>query len=188
MCLTRDLKLDQLLVLLIGNVVGEQDAVDKQAQLAVGELALEVEVGEDHVLLLVTVLVAEHADALAVIDVIPELDQVHQISLDRFSVELHVILALEDFLYLLLAQAMVLVRVAFEDVEDIHDSQLLRLLLVHQLTPSVNYCRKARFPFSATSSASSNRYLHRSFCCVLCGIRITSFSYRKCSAASQCSS
>ena len=125
--------LDQLLVLLIGNVVGEQDAVDKQAQLAVGELALEVEVGEDHVLLLVAVLVAEHADTLAVIDVVAELDQVHQVALDSLAVELHVILAIEDLLYLLLAQTMILVRVAFEDVEDIHDRQLLRLLGVHHM-------------------------------------------------------
>ena len=114
-------------------MVGEQDTVDQEAQLAVGELALEVEVGEDHVLLLATVLVAEHADALAVIDVVAELDQVHQVALDRLAVELHVILALEDLLYLLLAQTMILVRVAFEDVEDIHDRQLLRLLGVHHM-------------------------------------------------------
>ena len=125
--------LDQLLVLLIGNVVGEKDTVDKQTQLAVGELALEIKVGEDHVLLLVTVLVAEHADGLAVVDVIPELDQVHQVALDSLAVELHVILALEDLLYLLLAQTMILVRVALEDVEDIHDRQLLRLLGVHHM-------------------------------------------------------
>ncbi len=66
-----------------------------------------------------------------VLDVIA--DQVVLALLRDQLIGIDLILALEDLLYLLLAQAMILVRIAFEDVENIHDRQLLRLLGVHHM-------------------------------------------------------
>ena len=143
---------DQLLVLLIRDMAGEQHAVDEQAQLAVGELAFEIKVRENDVLLLAAVLIAGGTRGFTVIDVVAELDQVHQVAFDRLAVNRHIVLAAEDILNLALAETVVLVRIALEDIQYIHDDQLLGLLCVHNiiLPNRVDYTQKANCPLRAS--------------------------------------
>ena len=81
----------QFHILLVGDVVREQHAVDQQPQLAVSEFPLQMKIGENDVFLFFAVLILDDANALAVIDIIAELDQVHQVALDCLPVDLHIV-------------------------------------------------------------------------------------------------
>ena len=63
----------------------------------------QIKVGKDYILLFFAVLVFEYAHALAIVDVIAELDQVHQIALDRLALNRHIIFTLKNILNLFLA-------------------------------------------------------------------------------------
>lgn len=130
--------LHQIHILLIRDVIREQHAVDQQPELAVGELPLEIEVGEDHILLFLAVLIFEDANALAVIDIIAGIDQVHQVAPDCLTVDLHLILAFKNILDLFLTEPMIHIRIHFEDVENVHDDQFFGCFVYIAYTPSAD--------------------------------------------------
>ena len=86
---------DELFALAVGDVLGEQQAVDEQPQLAVGKIPDQVKVGEEAVLLqLACYLVWHQAHRLAVLDLEPQVYQVHQVPLDGLSVHHHIVFVL----------------------------------------------------------------------------------------------
>ena len=74
---------DKLLALTVRDMFGEQEAVDEQTQLAVGEVADEIEVGENGAFLnLAGFWILRHPRRFAVLDVVAEVDEIENISSD----------------------------------------------------------------------------------------------------------
>ena len=125
----------ELLALPVGNMRREHHAVHQQAQLAVRKLVIEVEIREDMAFLLLAVCLGVHADGIAVLDVVAELDQIHQVALDGLAVGFHLVFALQDIDDIVLSQTVVLVGVLAEDVKDVDDQQLFRRFGIHVSSP-----------------------------------------------------
>ena len=106
-------------------MLGKQQAVYQQPQLTVGEITHKVKIGQDTTLLqLACAGIWYHADSFAVLDVVTEVDKVHQVALYCFSVNVHLIFGAEDVHDVLLAEAVFLVGVFAEDVEDVDYKEL----------------------------------------------------------------
>ena len=86
---------DQFFTLAVRDVLGEQQAVDEQPQLAVRELPHQVKIGEKAAFFQPSrCLVPHHAHRFAVLDLEPQVDQVHQVSLDGLPVHHHIVFVL----------------------------------------------------------------------------------------------
>ncbi len=160
----------QLLALAVRDVLGEQQAVNEQPQLAVGEVPLQIEVRPQVALLrLAGFGVRHHTDGLAVLDVVAAVHEVQNVPPNGFAVGGHVVFGFQDLGDVLLAQAVLLVGVLPQDVQNVHNQQLFRLFYRHKVTfsalssvysPSDLFSDKNRSIRFHTSSGVSNSKLY----------------------------
>ena len=78
----------QLPALAVWDVLGKQQTVDKQAQLSIGEVSVQVPIGEERFLLAVGL----YPHRLAALYVKPQVNQIQQVPADGFPVRFHVVL------------------------------------------------------------------------------------------------
>lgn len=94
----------QLLTLAVRDVLGEQQAINEQPQLAVGEVPLQIEVRPQVALLRHAGLgVRHHADGLAVLDVVAAVHEVQNVPPDGFAVAGHILFGFQNLGNVLLA-------------------------------------------------------------------------------------
>ena len=116
----------------MGQVPGEEKPVNEQPQFPVGKLPHQVEFSEDSVLRqLPCPGVRCSAGDLRVFNTQAELHQIHQVAFDGLPVGGHTVPAAQQVANLPLAEPVVLVGVSAQDVQNVHDQQLLGLFGIH---------------------------------------------------------
>lgn len=124
----------QLLTLAVRDVLGEQQAINEQPQLAVGEVPLQIEVRPQVALhRLAGFGVRHHADRLAVLDVVAAVHEVQNVPPDGFAVSGHIVFGFQNLGDVLLTQAMFLVGILPQDIQNVHNQQLFRLFHGHEI-------------------------------------------------------
>lgn len=124
----------QLLALAVRNVLGKKQAVNEQPQIAIGEVPLQIEVRPQVALLwLAGFGVRHHADRLAVLDVVAAVHEVQNVPPDGFAVSGHIVFGFQNLGDVLLTQAMFLVGILPQDIQNVHNQQLFRLFYGHEI-------------------------------------------------------
>ena len=101
-------------------MLGKQQAVYQQPQLTVGEITHKAKIRQYTALLqFASTWIGYHSDSFAVLDIVAEVDKIHQVALDGFSVNVHLIFGAEYVHDVLLTEAVFLVGVFAENVEDV---------------------------------------------------------------------
>ena len=110
---------------------GKQQAIDEQPQFSIGELTLQVEVGENGVFLqhrlavgpqlfsAIPIFYRHHADGLAVLDGIAALQQIGKVPANGFPVGGNAVLCFQNLSDLPLGEPVILIAVLAEDVQNI---------------------------------------------------------------------
>ena len=126
---------DQFLALAVGDMLGKKQTIDQQSQFAVREVAHKIEVRPDVALFrLACLAVRHHADGFAVLDFVAAFHEAEKIPTDRLSVYRHTILRPKDIGDVFLAEPMILVAIAAENIQDAKNQRfLLRMRHVSHL-------------------------------------------------------
>ena len=116
-------------------MLGKQQAVNEQPQLTVGEVPFQVEVRPQVALLRLTGFrIRYHADGFAVLDVVAAVHQIHNVPTDSLAVGGHVVFGFQNLGDVLLTQAMFLVGILPQDIQNVQNQQLFRLFHRHGIT------------------------------------------------------
>ena len=127
----------QLLALAVRDVLGEQQTVNEQPQFAIGEVPLQIEVRPQVALLrLAGFGVRHHANGFAVLDVVAAVHEVQNVPPDGFAVGGHIVFGFQNLGDVLLTQAMFLVGILPQDIQNVQNQQLFRLFHRHGITSS----------------------------------------------------
>ena len=123
---------DQLILLIVRNALCIQHAVDQKMQLAVHDLFLKIEAAANRLFFHLTCITAVHQPCLLTpLDIHAHVNEIHDISLDGFTVHNQIILVFQKLLDLLLAEAVILIRISPENIQNIKHYHFLRLLRIH---------------------------------------------------------
>ena len=127
----------QLLALAVRNVLGKNQAVNEQPQLAIGEVPLQIEVRPQVALLRHAGFgVRHHADRLAVLDVVAAVHEVQNVPPNGLAVSGHIVFGFQNLGDVLLTQAMFLVGILPQDIQNVQNQQFFRLFHRHETTSS----------------------------------------------------
>ena len=76
-------------------MIGKQQAVDQKPQLSVGKLPDKIKIRQNTAFLTLTGFrIRNHSYILAVLNLVPEINQIHQITLDGFPISNHIVFRL----------------------------------------------------------------------------------------------
>ena len=117
----------------IRNILRKHQAVYKQFQLSVGKITVQIEVGENTALNFFTLFIFINPQRFAVFNIIPELNQIHKISLNWFPVSFHIIFVVKNFNDFLLNEPVIFVSIFLENIKNIHNQQLFLLHSAHTI-------------------------------------------------------
>ena len=117
-------------------MLGKQQTVDEQPQLAVGELAFQIKIRTDDAFLGIAGFgVGHHTHRFAVFDVVAAIHQVGQVAADRFAIGGHIVFVFQNIGNVLLTQPVFFVRVLAQNIQNVDNQQLFGLFCIHVRTP-----------------------------------------------------
>ena len=122
----------QFPALAVGQMAGEEKAVDQEPQLPFGKGAHQIEIRKDGVFLF---LAGASSGDLTVFNVKTKFHQIHQIPFDGLAVGGHTVPGPQDLADFPLGKAVILVGILPENIQNIENQQLFGLLRIHLYSP-----------------------------------------------------